>query len=289
MSKQNQVVEQESKEFQMKLIWPAPGVKPAATPEEVDRQLFAIARDAIVAAVEAVADGRKTSFEFSATGWHRRGIRYDTAERSLKAACLTLAVEATDARTKLKCKAHQFVPELLFDKNGDSICWPDADSVSGKQGKTQFKLEQDLHFDNMKYCASGSLYLKGSRTDASDIGFFSEHFPGLKKRWPAATPLVTLSDWDETVFDSMRVSWGRQTVDSWMLVNRRPWGGSELIESELSFKFEKAPDDAWDVRELEKLSALYLALQQTGAFQPAPPIFFYNNPVSSVGIKVVGK
>lgn len=282
----NKVFEQDSKEFQMKLRWPADGVAPGATPEAVDQQLLAIACAAIRTAVAQVAADKKSACRFNDVPWLREGIRYDTAGRDLKRLYLTLAIEATDTATKLKCKQHQFVPELLFDAKGDSPCWPDAASVGGKLGQTQFKLEQDLHFDNLKYCTSGSLYRKGRRTDVTDLGFFSRHFPRLAKLLPATSPLVPLTHWRETVFDDFSVCIGRRRINTWMLVTRRDWDSGQLLESELSFKVIKERGDDWDLKELQLGSALYLALQKTGVFQPLPPIFLYDNPVSSVDIRL---
>ena len=254
-SKRSKLFQQESKEFQMKLRWPVDGVV-AATPAAEDDALFDIARRAIIDATEALAAGRRTDFEFNAQPWLREGIRYDTAQLELKRAQLTLAIEATDERTKLKCKQHHFVPELLFDADGQSLCQPDP-ATRERFGKAKFKLEQDLHFSNLKYCASGSLFLNGRRTAVSDIGFFSRHFPGLAARFPANTPLQPVSHWQETVYDDFRVRCGRRVVDSWMLVTRRDAArlglliheGKRPTQGALHAAFlERLPDRPGDLR-----------------------------------------
>jgi hypothetical protein len=72
-----------------------------------------------------------------------------------------------------------------------------------------------------------------------------------------------------------------------MLVNRWQWETDELLESELSFKVEKTMGEEWPYDALQVASVLYLELKKTGIFQAAPPIFFYDNPVSSTNIKIV--
>jgi hypothetical protein len=98
--------------------------------------------------------------------------------------------------------------------------------------------------------------------------------------------LQPVSRWDEAIFDDMRVSWGKTEIASWMLVNRWDWTKHTLLEAELSFKIEKGYDETWDHKQLAAASQLYVALQNSGVFLPVPPIFFYDNPVSSVAVAI---
>ena len=281
---------QESKEFQMKVIWPLPGSKARPAPGTTDRQIFKRVSETLTQVIGQLAGDKKSSVVCNDNLWRREGIRYDTAERLLKQNNLTLAIEATDERTKLKCKQHNFVPELLFDKPKNSICAPSIKAAAEfKKHDAKLKLEEDMHFSNIKYCASGSLFRKGRRTSVEQLQFFSRYFPALETLAPAETPLQALSHWDEAVFDDMLTRWGKTEFDSWMLVNRWDWGTNTLLESELSFKVDKAMDEDWDYGQLKKAAQLYLALQKTGVFQPAPPIFFFDNPVSSTDITIVKK
>jgi hypothetical protein len=283
------ITRQESKEFQLKLDLDALLGKARRTPGKTDEAIFLAVTEAVDAAVVELAAGGKSKAYFINNLWRREGIRYDTAEKLLKRCHLTLAVEATDTLTKLKCKGHEFVPELLFAKPKQSPCYPDRDATQGKVAKAKFKLEQDLHFDNHKFCASGSLFAEGRRTDAADLGFFSRYFPGLLWLAPATTPLEPVSHWDEAVFDEMLVGWDKVVFDDWMLVNRWQWdknrGSHQLLEAELSFKVEKPLDADWDYRQLHHAGALYLALQASGLFVALPPIFTFDNPVSSIDIR----
>jgi hypothetical protein len=283
-----QVYQQASKEFQMKVVWPLPGSKKKREPGETDRAIFQHVAATLQAVVTTLAAGKKSDCQINDNLWRREGIRYDTATGDLKQHQLTLAIEATDARTKLKCKQHSFIPELLFSKPQDSICHPDAKRAAEyKQHDAKFKLEEDLHFSNLKYCASGSLFIKGRQTEVSNLDYFSHYFPALDQLIPPTTPLQPVSRWDEAIFDDMRVSWGKTKIDSWMLVNRWDWTTHELLEAELSFKIAKDYDAAWDVKQLAAASQLYVALQKSGAFRPVPPIFFYDNPVSSVPVALL--
>lgn len=281
---------QESKEFQMKLVWPRPGRKAKLSPGVTDQQIFQHVSETLSSTIRQLAGTKKTELVFNDNLWHREGIRYDTADRILKQNNLTLAIEATDSRTKLKCKQHNFVPELLFDKPKNSVCFPDIKASSGyKKHDTKLKLEEDMHFSNNKYCASGSLFLKGRQTDVKRLEYFSRFFPALNDLLPASSALQALSHWKEAVFDDMLTSWGKTAFSSWMLVNRWDWETNDLLESELSFKVDKALDADWDHEQLHQASRLYLALEKTGAFMKLPPIFFFDNPVSSVDVQFIKK
>lgn len=284
------VYRQESKEFQMKVVWPPPGKGAELKPGVTDRQLFAHVTDTISEVVARLADGKRQQLELTDTLRRREGLRYDTAGRDLKRNNLTLAIEATDEKTKVKCKQHHFIAELLFAGPTDALCLPDGKAVENfKQHGAKLKREADLHFSNIKFCASGSLFAKGRATQVATLDSFSRYFPRLDTLLPSATPLTPLSHWDEAVFDEMIVGWGKARFSDWMLVNRWDWGTTTLLESELSFKLVKPLADEWDYRVLRQASRLYLELQKSGIFMPAPPIFFYDNPVSSTDIAVVGK
>ena len=284
------VFRQESKEFQMKVRWPQPGSKAKPTPGATDRLIFRKVSATVQGVIEQLGAGKQTACTFTDNLWRREGIRYDTADFLFKHHNLTLAIEATDERTKLKCKEHSFIPELLFDKPKNSICLPDIKAASRyKKHDSKLKLEEDLHFSNIKYCGSGSLFCKGRQTSVTTLDFFSDYFPRLESIAAGNTPLQAVSHWDEAVFDEMETRWGKTTFASWMLVNRWDWESHALLESELSFKVAKAFDEEWDYPLLHKAAELYLALQKTGLFLPAPPIFFYDNPVSSVDIQIVKK
>ncbi|MGE5489987.1 MAG: hypothetical protein ACM31P_01740, partial [Actinomycetota bacterium] len=102
--------------------------------------------------------------------------------------------------------------------------------------------------------------------------------------FPEVVPLREVSHWDESIFDDMRAVWGRNDIDSWMLVIRRDAATRALLEAELSFKVAKPLEDEWDYRALRDAGQLYLALRKTGIFQELPPIFTFANPVSSIDI-----
>lgn len=275
---------QESKEFQLRIDVDRILGKSERVPGPSDEAIFAAVGAAIREAVASLG-AKKTEVVIEDDLWWREGIRYDTEAGLFKANRLTLAIEATDKRTKLKCKQHDFVPELLFAKPGDSPAYPDIRASRGyKKHDTTFKREQDLHADNLKYCASGSLYVKGRQTEVRDTSFFSRYFPGLLEVAPEATPLRVLSHWNEAIFDAMTTRWGSIEIDSWMLVDRWQAGKDVLLESELSFKVARKMDEDWDYRTLREASRLYLALQDTGLFVALPPIFTYANPVSSITI-----
>lgn len=290
--KDDKVKLQESKEFQMKVMWLNLDEEAIVSPCVVDQQIFNLVKKAISSAVKELAEGKPTKLVFNDKVWRREGIRYDTENSTLKSKNLTLAIEATNECTKLKCKEHNFIPELLYEKADESICYPDIQASKGyKKHKTKFKLEEDLHFSNLKYCASGSLFVEGRSTQVKTLEFFSRYFPALitKIPLPADTPLNALSHWDEAVFDEMSVEWDGVEFKDWMLVNRWEWGTNKLIESELSFKVEKEMDKDWEYDDLRKANQLYLALQKKSLFIQVPPIFFYNKPVSSVDICVCPK
>lgn len=276
---------QESKEFQLKLDIDSVLKGVSKTPGPADEALFHAATQAMREAVEKVAHGHEHEVTVEDNGWHRDAIRYDTADGQLKENDLTVGIEATDERTKLKCKQHNLVPELLFDRPTHAIGYPDIEaSRVYKKHDTKLKREQDIHFDNVKTCASGSLFVKGRQTDIRDSAFFMRYYPRLDKVLPKVVPLRAVSHWDEVVFDHMRTRWKHADIDTWMLVNRWDAKTGELLESELSFKIAKEMDAEWDYRLLHAASDLYLALRATRRFRELPPIFTFADPVSSLDI-----
>lgn len=284
----NKIPQQESKEFQMKVDIDALLGSSPRIPGETDQIIYQAVIAALKSAVKTLApDSGKVTY--AKNGWRREGIRYDSSDRLLKADYLTLAIEATDTDTKLKCKSHQFVPELLYTKPTKSPCMPDSDALPDyRKDDANFKLEQDIHFDNIKFCASGSLYLQGKQTNFPILGSFGTYYPGLEKLLNPATPLVQVAHWDEAVYDDITTDWkGGKKISNWMLVNRWQWGTNQLLEAELSFKITKTMGDDWDQDELEQAQALYLVLQANSFFIAYPPIFTFANPVSSVDIVVV--
>lgn len=279
------VLLQESKEYQLKIDIAANPPQKDRMPGRGDQTLFQAVSKAIRQAVDDVAHGHESQVVIRDNGWQRDARRYDALDGKLKASQLTLAIEATDERTKLKCKQHTFIPELLFAKPADAIVYPDI-QASGlyKKHDTKLKREQDIHLDNIKFCASGSLFLKGRQTDIEDSSFFLRYYPHLDRILPATVPLQTVSHWNETVYDDMRTRWKHTDITTWMLVNRWDARTHELLESELSFKVVKELDDAWDYSLLRNAGALYLALRKTGVFMELPPIFTFPDPVSSIDI-----
>lgn len=281
------VIQQESKEFQMKVVWPPQGQHKDLAPGTTDEQIFKLVKATLSDVVTRLAGERKSKLIIKDKSWRREAIRYDNASRVLREQNLTLAIEATDEKTKLKCKQHHFIPELLFKQPRKSMCFPAVEAaIQYKDHGAKLKLEEDLHFSNVKYCASGSLFVKGRATQFENGADFIHYFPHLDTRLSANTPLVPVSHWDEAVFDDISISWGRIEFADWMLVNRWQWESNTLLESELSFKVEKDMSEDWDHKRLHRASELYLELQKTGIFMAAPPIFFYDNPVSSIDISV---
>lgn len=246
-----------------------------------DAALYAKVQKVIVKAVKKIAGKSELRLEFPRP-WRREGIRYDSCAESAKGLFrqhnMTLAIEATDAQTKFKCKQHHFIPELLYDKPKAALCYP-----KDKGSDTKLKLEQDIHFDNCKFCASGSLYLDGRHTDIATVSDFSELFPGIESLAAPETALFPVSHWQETVCGKMLTAWDEISLE-WNLVNRRDFHSGALLESELSYKIGKAMKDDWDYALLQLASRLYLDLGSAAIFLPYPPIFMYRDPVAGVEI-----
>ena len=280
---------QSSKEFQLKLIPPAQ--LDTMSQAAVDQWLYTQVKFALHQAALTLADLGKVEMSFPEAPWYRDARRFDTAPKAAdgilrRKLWLSLAIEATDEKTKLKCKQHSFIPELIYDKPKKSVCYPDL-SEAGKYDDCngKFKVEQDLHVDNTKTCVSGSLFLPGKQTDVQTLAFFSRYFPALGELLPEETRLYTISHWNETVFDDIQFAIKKQiTLDSVMLVNRWDAATGKFLEAELAFKVETELGEAWDCNQLQLASRCYQAIFDTGVFRPAPPIFFYFDPVASVEI-----
>lgn len=219
----------------------------------------------------------------------REALRYDTSLNSdeglFRKHWLSLAIEATAERTKLKCKHHSLIPELLYATPDESICFPAT--VDGRHTKARFKVEQDIHFSNVKTCASGSVFVPGRLTEVADVAFFSTHFPRLTGLCTPETRLHTVHHWREMVHETGEIFLGKTRLSNLMLVTRRDPASGALVESELSYKVRKEMGRDWDQEELKAASRLYSELHATGAFQEDPPIFYVFDPVASVDIRRV--
>ncbi len=265
------IFHERSIEFQLKVVVGLLG-------DNADAALYARIQETLCTVLQKHSGKARLKTKFPAP-WMREGIRYDTDTKIFRKHNLSLAMEATEKLTKYKCKQHNFIAELLYDKPKSALCYP-----KNKGSDVKLKLEQDIHFNNCKFCASGSLFLKGCRTVHPHVADFSALFPGIEQIAAPDTPLSPVSHWSETVCGKMVTSWRDITLE-WDLVNRRDYQTHELLESELSFKIIKSMKDPWDYRLLELASAVYLDLKASGIFRQHPPIFYFDDPVSSVEIQ----
>lgn len=279
----NKILHERSIEFQLKVDTAM--VTNQTEPSAVDAALYAKVQKVISRAVKKIAGKSKLKLTFPKP-WIREGIRYDTDVQSSKGLFrqhnMSLAIEATDEMTKYKCKQHHLIPELLFRKPKSMLCYP-----KNKGSSVKLKLEQDIHFNNCKYCASGSLFLKGRRTDIATVGDFSRLFPKIEKIAPPDTLLFPVAHWQETVCGKMVTQWDDISLE-WNLVTRWDHQTQTLVESELAFRILKKTKANWDDALLAICSQLYLDLRTAGIFHPHPPIFYYHDPVSSVEIANIG-
>lgn len=278
------IFHERSIEFQLKID---PGlITKKSDAQKINAELYIKVQEVIAAAVRKLAGKSRLKLTFPEP-WKREGIRYDTdldkAKGLFRNHNMSLAIEATDELTKYKCKLHNFIPELLYAKPETALCYP-----KDKGRDTKFKLEQDIHLDNCKYCASGSLFLKGRRTDITRVGDFSRLFPGIKSIASASTALIAVSHWQETVCGKMVTAWRDITIQ-WDLVTRWDHLTGKMIESELSYKVTKRMKDDWDRDFLELASKLYLDLRIAGIFRQSPPIFYFQDPVAGVEIADIAK
>lgn len=280
----SKIFHERSIEFQLKVD--AATVTGKTKPADIDAALYAKVQKVVSRAVQKLAGKAKLKLEFPEP-WVREGIRYDTDAKTSKGLFrkhnMSLAIEATDELTKYKCKQHHFIPELLYIKPKSALCYP-----RNKGTDTKLKLEQDIHFDNCKYCASGSLFLNGRRTDIAKVKDFSQLFPGIEQIASPDTALHPVSHWQETVCGKMVTSWRDITIE-WDLITRRDHRTHTLVESELSYKITKAMKDDWDYALLGLASQLYLDLRVAGIFRQNPPIFYFQDPVSGVEIAEICK
>lgn len=278
------IFHERSIEFQLKVD--AAKVTDKTKSEEIDAALYAKVQKVISRAAKKLAGKARLELEFPKP-WLREGIRYDTdankANGLFRKHNMSLAIEATDELTKYKCKQHNFIPELLYTKPKAALCYP-----RDKGADVKLKLEQDIHFDNCKYCASGSLFLKGRRTEIATVGDFSRLFPGIEQIAPKDTALYPVSDCQETVCDKMVTAWRDITIE-WNLVTRWDHQTRALVESELSYKITKGMKDDWDYALLEIGYRLYLDLRVAGIFRQNPPIFYFQDPVAGVEIAEICK
>lgn len=269
------ILHERSVEFQLKVDTTIIGAESA----DMDAVLYEKVREVISGAVQKIAGKSRLKLKFPPP-WVREAIRYDTGARDglFRKHNISLAIEATDQLTKYKCKQHHFIPQLLCEKPKSALCYPRK-----KGADVKFKLEQDIHFDNCKYCASGSLFLKGRRTNHSTVSDFSRLFPEIEQIAPADAVLCPISHWQETVCGKMVTAWREVTIE-WNLITRRDFQTHALLESELSYKVIKPMKGVWDYDLLKLGSQLYLDLRLTGIFRLNPPIFYFHDPVSGVEI-----
>ncbi len=181
---------------------------------------------------------------------------------------------------------------MLFAKPQDASVYPNTQQVFNfKDHDATLKLEQDIHLDNTKYAATGSLYVAGDL--GSDLNpdkpcrlsLFSMYFDklnGFVGQDGDSTLLVPDQHWNEVIYD-ITTDWVGDKIDSWMLVTRWNTKDKTLVESELSFKFQQE-DGEWNLEKLNERCRLYDALGRHSLFKPLPPIFTFADPVSSFEI-----
>ena len=286
-----------SKEFQIKL-------RKQAVPWDQ------AARDRLMELFESIEAENRFGFELVSQGCgpkQRRGERYDTLPDVglFRRQGISLASEKTgsgsEARTKLKCKLHNLVPELLYRKRKKARCWPALPVDDAEPGfQPKFKLEQDVHFNNTKVCATGYLTLPGHDHEFVRVADFLPYFPrleGLDDVLPERL-LVRVKDWDEVVFDGMEFRIGKLKLKG-ALVSRYRHDSGEWDETEFAFKLKRKegqdddcndflrPAAGWRYRDLRRLAALYKELFAiSSVFIQSPSIFYFGDPVSSRDIRL---
>jgi hypothetical protein len=240
----------------------------------------------------------------SGKSWKRRGERYDTMPGKtgiFRANRLSLATEKREDKkgkfTKLKCKLHNFVPELLYRTPEQSWAWPAAgDYEKKKKVELRFKLEQDIHFNNCKYCSTGYLTIPGCKHQFKKVKDFLPYFPRLT-RVPGVHKDMTLSrvkNWDEVVFEDIEMTIGDWDITG-ALVTRRDHITGEWDESEFSFKLKlenydcskiMEPARGWPYRDMRALQLVYNELfNNEQVFIREPGIFYFADSVSSHSCK----
>ncbi len=286
-----------SKEFQIKL-------RKQAVPWDQ------AARDRVLELLESIEVEKRFGLEVVSQGCgpkERRGERYDTLPDIglFRRQGISLASEKTgsgsEARTKLKCKLHSLVPELLYPKPNKAWCWPALPGEGNERGyKPKFKLEQDIHFNNTKFCATGYLTLPGHDHEFARVEDFLPYFPrleGLDGVRPDRL-LVRVKDWDEVVFDDMEFCIGKLELKG-ALVSRYRHDSGEWDETEFAFKLKRKqnrdddcdkflrPAAGWRYRDLRRLAALYKELFSiSSVFIQSPSIFYFSDPVASRDIRL---
>lgn len=240
----------------------------------------------------------------SGNTWKRRGERYDTMPGNtgtFRANRVSLATEKGKDKhgkfTKLKCKLHNFVPQLLYRTPEESWAWPAAGAhEKDKSVKLRFKLEQDIHFNNCKYCSTGYLTLRGHKHQFKKVKDFLPYFPRLTKI-PGVhedMPLSRVKNWDEVVFDNIKMTIGKWGIMG-ALVTRRDHVTGELDESEYSFKLRMEgsgcsvvmePALGWPYQDLCTLQLVYDELfKNDKVFIREPGVFYFADPVGSHSCK----
>jgi hypothetical protein len=274
-----------SKEFQVKL-------------KQSLGEYYEQARDTLLDVLKCVETSGRYRFKVQSEGesWKRRGERFDTLPNIglFRQNGISLATEKRKddkAGTKLKCKLHNLVPELLYSKPETSWGWP-RDDVVGVERK--FKLEQDIHFDNAKFCATGYLVLPGTDWKFKQVGDFTRYFP-LLSDLPGVRQdqrLYKVKDWDEYVQDEMVFEICGEKVEG-ALVTRRNRLDNSWDETEFSFKVKQKdkecgwlqPARGWDEDCLRTLSAIYKEMyRMSSVFIQSPSIFYFHDPVASKDI-----
>ena len=202
-------VPKHSKEFQIKMR------SDVATSDEASIQ-------AIMEVLREIEASHRYAFrvvEKNARRWERHGERYDTMRTGglFKANNISLATEKRGndkrAKTKLKCKLHNFVPELLYRKPEKSFCYPAFGAYRDHpKVETKLKLEQDIHFDNCKYAATGYLTIPGRDHEFAKVADFLPYYKRLKKipGIDTDTALVKVKDWQESIYDDLELY-----IDDW--------------------------------------------------------------------------
>ncbi len=268
------------------------------------------ARDRLLELLASIEAEQRFGLEVLSVGGgpkERRGERYDTLPDVGLFRCqgISLASEKTgggsEARTKLKCKLHNLVPELLYRKRKKAWCWPALPAEDAEPSyQPKFKLEQDIHFNNTKVCATGYLTLDGHEHEFVRVADFLPYFPRLEglEGVGAERLLVRVKDWDEVVFDDMQFRIGKLKLKG-ALVSRYRHDSGEWDETEFAFKLKRKrskdddcdkflrPAAGWRYRDLRRLAALYRELYSiSSVFIQSPSIFYFSDPVASRDIRL---
>ncbi|MES9897574.1 MAG: hypothetical protein ABW148_00960 [Sedimenticola sp.] len=153
---------------------------------------------------------------------------------------------------------------------------------------TRFKREQDIHFNNCKYCATGYLKLPGNDYSFKRADDFLTHYPNLArlKGFDGEARLLKVKEWDEYIWDSIEMEVAGVEIGG-ALVTRIHRTNGVWDESEFSFKVRADEQGEWNREMLQHLSDLYNRLYTEYAdlfFVREPSIFTMENPVSSVAI-----